>query len=114
MKKISFKKVNKTKNYMFTNRHHSRRGIISTILAGIAIIAIIALAIFSSKVSGNGGILYGGIGLCAYIISITGLILGIQSLKEEEIYYTIPRIGAILNTITVVVYGIIYIMGVIL
>lgn len=114
MKKISFKKVKKTKNYMFTNRHHSRRGIMSMILAVIAIIALIVLPIFSSKSGGNGSILYGGIGFCAFIISITGFILGVQGLKEEEIYYSVPRIGTALNTIMIIVYGTLYIMGILL
>lgn len=113
-KKISFIKIKRSKNYMFTNRHHSKRGIISIVLAVIAMVTLIVLSIFSSQIGGNGGILYGGIGLCAYIISMTGLVLGIQSLKEEEVYYSIPRIGTTFNTMTVIIYGTVYIMGILL
>lgn len=58
--------------------------------------------------------LFGGIGLSALIFSIGGLIIGMQSLNEEEVYYSFPVVGTSLNTIIFVVYIIIYIMGILL
>lgn len=104
----------KKSNFMFSNRNHSKKGMLSTFLAVLTIITLLILSILSSRTGGNGSMLLGGFGLCALILSIAGFMIGLQSLKEEEVYYSFPVVGTTLNTIILVVYLIIYIMGMLL
>ena len=101
-------------NVMFTSRNHSKMGILSTILGAASIIVLIVLSLVSGFHGGNSGMMIGGIGLSALIFSIAGFIIGIQSLKEEDVYYVLPVIGTSINTITLITYLMIYIMGILL
>ena len=74
------------KNYIFTNKKHSNRAIMSTILGGISL----------------GGVMHGGYGVTgvlATIYSLIGLILGILTLREKDIYRIFPVLGTILNVV---------------
>lgn len=96
---------------MFSDRSHSKKGIISTILGVLSIGALIILAISSSLSGGNGSLLVGGLGIIALIVSFIGFTLGISSCKEDEVYYSYPVVGTSLNGIIFVIYIIIYLMG---
>lgn len=104
----------KKSNFMFSNRNHSRKGMLSTFLAVLSIITLLILSAVSSRSGGNGSMLIGGFGLSALILSFAGFFIGIQSLKEEEVYYSFPIVGTSLNTIILIIYIIIYIMGTLL
>lgn len=106
---MKFKKA----NIMFSNKSQSTRGIISVIFGGISLVMFVLLPILSSRSGGNGGMLLGGLGVCAFFMSVSGLILGIQSMKEEEIYYTLPVCGVALSSITLFLYLLLYGIGLI-
>lgn len=113
MFKLAKSKKSKS-NVMFTSKKHSKSGIISTVLGIVSIIVLIILALYSGFHGGNSGMVIGGIGLAALIFSVAGFLIGIQSLNEDEVYYGFPVVGTSLNTILLIVYIIIYIMGVLL
>ena len=102
----------KKEGVIFTDRVHSIKGIISLILGLISGLSFFALAYISSLSQGNGPILLGFAGIALFFLSIIGLYLGAQSCKEKEIYYTAPVIGLISNGIFMVVYFILYIIGI--
>lgn len=101
----------KKKNYKFTDREHSVKGIISLILGMISIIAFVIISYLSSLSAGNGGIGYGLAGLLLFAVACTGLFLGIQSCKEKDIYYNAPIAGLTINGLFACLYFILYIMG---
>ena len=77
------------KNYIFTNKKHSNRAIMSTILGGIS---LVSLGIVTYLSYSQGGVL-------ATIYSLIGLILGILTLREKDIYRIFPVLGTILNVV---------------
>ena len=65
------------KNYIFTNKKHSDKAIMSTILG---IISLVSLGIVTYLSYSRGGVMHGGYGVTgvlATIYSLIGLILGI-------------------------------------
>ncbi|MDF2474094.1 MAG: hypothetical protein K0R21_1876 [Anaerocolumna sp.] len=101
----------KKKNYKFTDIEHSVKGLISFILGIVSMIAFLVVSYLSSLSGGNGGFGYGVTGIILFIVAIGGLILGVQSFKEKDIYYNAPIAGVVMNGFFVCVYFILYIMG---
>lgn len=87
------------KNYIFTNKKHSDKAIMSTILG---VISLASLGIVTYLSFRQGGVMYGGYGVTgvlATIYSLIGLILGILTLRDKDIYRIFPVLGTILNVI---------------
>ncbi len=89
----------KRKNYIFTNRKHSERAILSVILGGISNCSLGIVVYLSYLKAGNAPISYGLTGLLAAVFSIIGLILGILTAQEAERFKLFPALGIILNLI---------------
>ena len=100
------------KNYMFTNKSHPERGIMSTIL-GILSDGAIGLAVFCSfKAAGATNARLACVLLMALIFSVVGLVFGIVSRLEKERFYFFPNVGIILNSIAVLAIAFILYVGV--
>ena len=87
------------KNYIFTNKKHSNKAIMATILGGIS---LVSLGIVTYLSYSQGGVMHGGYGVTgvlATIYSLIGLILGILTLREKDIYRIFPVLGTILNVV---------------
>ena len=85
--------------YKFTNKNNTRGGIISAILAVVALITVAAGVIISYKNSGAAGTLVGGLGTMSFLLAIVGLICGLKSFKEKDKFYVFSWIGTISNGI---------------
>lgn len=100
------------KNYMFTNKSHPERGIMSTILGILSDVAI-GLAVFSSfRMQGNANARLACTIMLAMIFGIAGLTLGILSRLEKDRFYLFPNLGILLNTIAVAATAFILYIGV--
>lgn len=87
------------KNYIFTNKKHSNKAIMSTILG---VISLVSLGIVTYLSYRQGGVMHGGYGatgVLATIYSLIGLILGILTLRDKDIYRLFPVLGTILNVV---------------
>ncbi|RHP95087.1 hypothetical protein DXA19_09835 [Firmicutes bacterium AM59-13] len=87
------------KNYIFTNKKHSDKAIMSTILG---IISLISMGIVTYLSYRGGGVMHGGYGVTgvlATIYSLIGLILGIVTLRDKDIYRIFPVLGTVFNFI---------------
>ena len=87
------------KNYIFTNKKHSDKAIMSTILG---VISLASLGIVTYLSYRQGGVMHGGYGITgvlATLYSLIGLILGILTLRDKDIYRIFPVLGTILNVI---------------
>lgn len=87
------------KNYIFTNKKHSNKAIMSTILG---VISLVSLGIVTYLSYSQGGVMHGGYGVTgvlATIYSLIGLILGILTLRDKDIYRIFPILGTVLNFI---------------
>ena len=100
------------KNYMFTNKSHPQRGIMSTIL-GILSDGAIGLAVFSAfKAGGVTSMRLASSVLLAFIFALVGLTLGILSRMEKDRFYFFPNVGILLNSLAVIVVAFILYIGV--
>ncbi len=100
------------KNYMFTNKKHPERGIMSFVL-GILSDVFISLAVFSSfKMDGVAVPRLGMTVLLAFLFSIGGLVFGILSRIEKDVFYIFPNMGILLNSLAVIAGGFILYAGV--
>lgn len=98
--------------YKFTDKKHARGGLVSTVLGCISLVIFLALVYVSFRYEGNGGIYIGSIGLTGLILSIMGLIFGIMGFKEEDSYSLFSKIGSIINTLIILIWACIYLVGI--
>ena len=87
----------KRKNYIFTNRRHSKRAIMAAIL-GIISNGSLAIVLYLSYLSG-GAVppSYGLTGLLAAVFSVTGLVLGVVAAGDRDSFKFFPVMGIVLN-----------------
>lgn len=101
------------KSYMFTNRSNPERGIMSTVLGILSVVAI-GLTVFSSyKHGGAPNARLGVTILVSLIFGFTGLVLGILSRLEPDKFYLFPNIGIGLNALAILASGFIIYAGVV-
>ena len=87
------------RKYKFSDKHHSKRGIISTLLVipGLAMI-VISIALAASE-KGQGGIIVGILPFLALITSTAGIILAASSFRKPDTIFTFSWTGLIANII---------------
>lgn len=89
----------KSKGFIFTNKKHTERGIMSTIL-GILSIITLGTAIYLSYLNGGtANARYASAALLAVIFMIIGIILGLWSSTEKEKFRLFTVIGIIVNVL---------------
>lgn len=101
----------RNREYMFTNRHYTRGGIIAMILGILSVLCFAAGILESFKNKGNGGSVVGLLGAGALLFSVVGAIIGIRSFKEEERFYTFSWIGSGICCIMAIFMIVITVMG---
>ena len=85
----------------------------STILGLVAGISI-WLAIHRTYLNNGEALMqYGAVVLLALVYAVAGLVLGIRSLMEKDIFRIFPVAGIFLNALTMMASGIILYLGVI-
>lgn len=89
--------MRKKSGYMFTNRRHSKRAIMSTILGCISMVSLISIIYLSYLRKGAHLGSTGMTGLLITLFSMTGLILGVITMMEKERYRIFPVLGIVLN-----------------
>lgn len=87
------------RNYIFTNKKHSQRAIMSTILGIISTVSLGIVVYLTYLRGGEATVGYGVTGLLATIFSLTGLILGIVTVRDKDYYRLFPWLGVILNLV---------------
>lgn len=81
------------------------------IIAVVSLVLMLVLFICSGIEKGNGGILYGYLGIVNLFLSVTGFVMALRCLKREDIYMTTPTVGSVLNGIIIILYLILYFQG---
>lgn len=101
----------KRKNYIFTNKKHSQRGLMSVILGAISLVSLIVVIYLTYLKSGEAPGGYGVTGLLATLFSFVGLILGIVTVQDKAYYRVAPWLGVILNLVSLICVGLILYLG---
>lgn len=102
----------KKRSFIFTNKRHSDKAIMGTILGLISIASLVIVMFLSYQKQGEVPMGYGLTGLLATIFSITGLVLGAITVKEKDNYPVFPWLAIILNGIVLTAIGILLYAGV--
>ena len=89
----------KRKNFIFTNKRDSKQAIMATILGVISNVSLGIVIYLSYLNGGNVPISYGLTGLLAMIFSLIGLVLGVLTLWEKDIFKLFPVLGILLNLV---------------
>lgn len=101
----------KKRNYIFTNKKNSERAIMATIL-GIISCASLGIVVYLTYINnGQAPAGYGVTGLLATIFSLTGLGLGIVTVREKNYYRLFPVLGILLNLAALAFISLILYMG---
>jgi hypothetical protein len=103
--------INRRKNYNFTERRHSVKGIVSSavslaILAGYVL--ILAQAFFTN---GALSMYYGSAGIALFLVAVGMLILAVISLFEEDSYPLFPRLALFLSLLAIACLAGTYALG---
>lgn len=98
-------------SYKFTDKTHPIVSILMVAMSIIIIITIGVLSYQSSLSAGNGPLMYGVISFFAMLLSLGGFLVSIFSLKQRDIFYLFPVLGAVLNGITFIGLFVVYLIG---
>ena len=99
------------KKYLFTNKKNPERGIFSTALGVIALLGILCALIISYQ---NGGAQMPRLGVCVFfaaLLGIAGVVMGILSHMEQDMFTFFPKLGIVLNVLVLLAAGAILYMG---
>lgn len=87
----------KRKNYIFTNKKHSKRAVMSVVLGIISIASLCYAVYMVYQGGGETSNSYGMTGLLATIYSLVGFVLGILTVRDKDYYRFLPWTGLLLN-----------------
>lgn len=97
------------RKYIYTDKKHSNKGIMSTIL-GILDLASIVYAIYNTYDRGGSAPLrYAAACVLVLVFAFTGIVLGFVGRQESERFHIFAYIGIALNVIAILgISGILY------
>ena len=101
---------NRTKGYIFTNKVHSQKGIMSTILGLLSLITL-GTAVYFSYLHKEPSVRYATAALLASVFMVTGLILGVLSLREQEKFWLFRILGIVMNVLSFITLSLILFAG---
>lgn len=93
--------MNRKKGYIFTNKDHAKKGIMSTILGTISLGTLIFVIYFSYASRGSVPERYAATVLIVMIFSFTGIVMGIVGITEKDRFKLFPGLGLGLNVIAI-------------
>lgn len=102
----------KKKNFIFTNRRHSKKAIMSTVLGTISTVSLSAVILLAYRSEGIATRSYGLTGLFVAIFSVVGLLLGLLAAREKDRYNLFRILGIILNLLALSCISAILYLGV--
>ena len=96
-------------HYIFTNKKHSPKAIMSTILGIISMVSLVAVIYLTYLKKGDAPAGYGMTGLLIFLFSVVGLILGIMTALEK--YKLFSFLGILFNALSFIGIGIVIYVG---
>ncbi len=94
--------MRKFRSYKFTDKHHSKGGIRSSIAGLVSLLCTLGSVYGAFAAKGNAGNYLVIPGVIAIVSCCYGVFVGNRSFKEEECYYLFSRIGTSVNLLLVI------------
>ena len=96
---------------MFTDNRHPEKGVMSAILGCISVAALVCAVFVTYRDGGQAQVKYAAAAMLAAVFSVVGIILGIQSRFERDIFKLFPNLGIILNSLSIIFIILIVVIG---
>jgi len=87
----------KKKSFIFTNKEHPKKSIMSTVLGILSVLSLILAAYLSYMDKGAENMRYGSACFLAMIFAFVGVALGVLGRMEKDKFYLFSYIGIVLN-----------------
>lgn len=101
----------KRSRYKFTEKKHSRCGIMALLLSILLMGLYISIILYSFVQQGNVSMYIGSVGVVAMLLSVTGFGLSIKSCREEESYPLFPRLSLVWSMCSLLLWFGTYMFG---
>ena len=100
--------------YIFTDKKHPWRGVFSVVMGVFAILCLVfsIMLTFRSKSPASGNYAVGA--FLGFAYAICGLVMGILSGRERDVYVVFPRAGVILNGFALISVCAVVVLGAVL
>lgn len=98
--------------YKFAKKEYAKKGIVSSILAGVTVIMFLISCFLSFCFRGAAGVFVGGIALMAMLLSVYGFCLGLSGFSEKSCSHVFCVSGAIANGVMMVIWLALFLVGV--
>lgn len=107
------RKTGKTEkgSYMFTNKSHSPKSIMSTVLGLLSLTGIVLSVILTFYRRGEALLQYGTVLLLCTLFAFVGIGLGVSAKMERDKYYIFCYIGLVCNSLAVICISMILYAG---
>lgn len=105
------KGMKKRRSYIFTNKKHSDKAIMSMILGIISTVSLGIVIFLTYRRGGEAKMGYGVTGVLATLFSLTGLALGLLTVREKENFRLFPVLGILFNMAALGILGLILYCG---
>ena len=99
------------KRFKFTEKKHTKRGILSFALALILIIVYLVFLVLSYKSQGRLTVYFGSAGVLCMLISVLDIVPIVKDLKEENSFPLFPRLGLVCDVVAMCLWIGTYIRG---
>lgn len=101
----------KKNSFMFTNKEHTRKGIMATILGVISLASLAYIIIDSYTKAGEVPLQYGAVAFLTMIFAFVGIVLGVLSKSEKDKFYFFSYLGIVLNVLVLAALSVILYAG---
>lgn len=99
------------KGYIFTNKKHSEKAIMASILGVISLASLAAVVFLSYLKGGDAPAGYGVTGILVTVFSVTGLVLGVLTAREKDMYHLFPWLAIVFNLLALGGISLVLYMG---
>ena len=94
----------KRRSYKFTEKTHSKKAIVSFVLAAITLVTYFVFVYLSYQAAGQLSAYYGAVGVLAMLVAIVAAVLAITTLKEEDSFVFFPRMAMVTSVLSTLLW----------
>ncbi len=103
--------MRRRKNYIFTNRKHSLKGIMGVVLGMISLCSTVTVIYLTYQNASQAPANFGLSVLLALLFAIAGVIVSIISRFEADKFYLFSYLGIVISMIALAAVGLILVAG---
>ena len=99
------------RSYKFTEKTHSKKAIVSFVLAAVTLVTYFVFVYLSYQTAGQLSAYFGAFGVLAMLIAVVALVLSITTLKEEDSFTLFPKMAMITSVLSTLLWIGNYVQG---